>query len=351
MIVFIQGTFPHYRREVFNEMCKHDEVLVVHSGVSNKQDEDKFRVHVLPLSNIGPFRIQKGLFKLIKQENPHTVISMFDIRWVYSVILMYLSDSKIKWVWWGMDKGASKIALKIKLLIAKRNNPIVFYNSQIRREMIEKGVNASKCFVANNTFHVEGALPCFDNPIKDTFINVGSLDSRKQNDVTIRVFKKILLRTNLDLKLVFIGDGVERKVLEDLVVKEKLLDSVIFTGKIENPKELVKYYRDSIASVSFGQAGLAVLQSMAYGVPFVTKENAISGGEKHNIIHRENGIFCKDNVESLEEVMFELVRDNNCTYARELGKNAFNYYKDKASVENMASGFIKAQEYLKNRNG
>ncbi len=345
MIVFIQGTLPHYRRGVFNEMCKNDEVLVVHSGVSNKQDDDKFREYVLPLSNIGPFRIQKGLFKLIKQENPHTVISMFDIRWVYSVILMYLSDSKIKWVWWGMDKGASKIALKIKLLIAKRNNPIVFYNSQIRREMIEKGVNASKCFVANNTFHVEGALPCFDNPIKDTFINVGSLDSRKQNDVTIRVFKRILLRTNLDLKLVFIGDGVERKMLEDLVIKEELFDSVIFTGHIANTKKLAKYYRDSIASVSFGQAGLAVLQSMAYGVPFVTKKNAISGGEKYNIIDGVNGILCEDSPKSLELAMLSLIQNKD--YAHILGNEAYEYYHKFASIENMAENFIQAMNYNK----
>jgi glycosyltransferase involved in cell wall biosynthesis len=276
---------------------------------------------------------------------------MFDIRWLYSVILMYLSDSMIKWIWWGMDKGASKIALKIKILIAKKDNPIVFYNSQIRQEMIKNGVKANKCFVANNTFHVAGASPCYENPIKNSFINVGSLDSRKENNVTIRAFKRILLRTNLDLKLVLIGDGKERKMLEDLVIEEGLFDSVIFTGHIDNTKKLVKYYRESIASISFGQAGLAVLQSMAYGVPFVTKENAVSGGEKHNIIHRGNGIFCKDNIESLEDVMFELVRENDFTYARDLGRNAFNYYKEKASVKNMVDGFIKAQKWGRNRNG
>jgi len=345
MILFIQGTLTHYRRAVFNEMCKSDEVLVVHSGVSKKQDKDKFRESVLPLGKIGPFRIQKGLLKLIKRENPHTVISMFDIRWIYSVILMYLSDSKTKWVWWGMDKGKSKISLKIKLLIAKRNNPIVFYNSRIRQEMIEKGVNASQCFVANNTLYVENALPCFDNPIKNIFINVGSLDSRKQNDVTIRVFKKILLRTNLDLKLVFIGDGVERKALEDLVAKEELLNSVIFTGHIENTEKLAKYYKNSIASVSFGQAGLAVLQSMAYGVPFVTKKNAISGGEKYNIVNGVNGVFCDDNPKSLELAMLRLINDK--CYARSLGNEAYKHYHKFASIENMAENFIQAINYKK----
>jgi len=351
MIVFIQGTFPHYRREVFNEVCKHDKVLLVHSGPSNKKEDDKFSECILPVLKIGPFRIQKGLYGVIKRVRPSMVVCMFDIRWLNSIYLMYMSCVKTRWVWWGLDKGASKIALQIKLIVAKRNNPIVFYNSYIRQEMISMGLDANRCFVANNTIHVEGVSPCFDYPVKDTFINVGTLDSRKQNDVTVLGFKRIILRTNLNLRLVFIGDGIERERLEELVVNEGLSDSVIFTGHIEDEKELIRYYCRSIASISFGQAGLAVLQSMAYGVPFVTKENAISGGEKYNIIHGENGLFCKDNMGSLEDVMFELVHDNNFSCARKLGRNAFNYYKNQASVENMVNGFFDAQKYLENSNG
>lgn len=351
MIVFIQGTFPHYRREVFNEVCKHDKVLLVHSGPPNKKESDKFSECILPMVKIGPFRIQKGLHGVIKRAKPSIVISMFDIRWLSSIYLMYISCEKTRWIWWGLDKGASKIALKLKLLVAKRNTPIVFYNSHIRQEMVSLGLDAKRCFVANNTVHVEGMFPCFDNPVKDTFINVGTLDSRKQNDVSILVFKRIILRTNLNLRLVFIGDGIERERLEELVVNEGLSDNVIFTGHIEGAKELIRYYRRAIASISFGQAGLAVLQSMAFGVPFVTKKNAISGGEKYNIIHGENGLFCKDSLESLEDVMYDLVRDNNCSYARKLGKNAFNYYKTQASVENMVNGFLDAQKYLENSNG
>lgn len=343
MIIFIQGALPHYRNGFFNEMAKHDDIVVVHSGKSNVCDSDKFRECILPLVNIGPFKLQKGLFEFIKQEKPDVIIAMFDIRWIYSVILMYISRSNIKWIWWGMDKGQSKLALTLKLLIAKRNNPIVFYNNYIKKIMVRKGVKDEKCFVANNTFYVAGALPCFDNPIKDTFINVGSLNFRKQNDVTIRAFKRILLRVNLDLKLVFIGDGGERKVLEDLVKKEGLLGNVIFTGQIENTNKLTKHYQTSIASVSFGQAGLAVLQSMAYGVPFVTKENAVSGGEKHNIIDGVNGLLCDDSPKSLELAMLHLIQNKD--YARLLGNEAYEYYHKFATIENMAENFIKAINY------
>ena len=345
MILFIQGKLPHYRKGFFNEMAKHDDIVVVHSGVSNVCDSDKFRECILPLANIRPFKLQKGLFEFIKQEKPDVIIAMFDIRWIYSVILMYLSRSNIKWIWWGMDKGQSKLALTLKLLIAKRNNPIVFYNNYIKKIMVRKGVKNEKCFVANNTFYVENAIPCFNNPIKNIFINVGSLDARKQNNITILTFKKILLESNADLKLLLIGEGSEKEELENLVIKEALTSNVIFTGHIENTKELEGYYQKSIASVSFGQAGLAVLQSMAYGVPFITKKIAISGGEKHNIIDGVNGILCDDSPKSLELAMLHLIQNKD--YARLLGNKAYEYYHKFASIENMAENFIQAINYNK----
>ena len=57
--------------------------------------------------------------------------------------------------------------------------------------------------------------------------------------------------------------------------------------------QLATLYANSIASVSFGQAGLAVLQSFANSVPLVTKNGAVSGGEIDNIEHGVNGLLIK----------------------------------------------------------
>ena len=88
-----------------------------------------------------------------------------------------------------------------------------------------------------------------------------------------------------------------------------------------------------------------MLQSMAYGVPFVTKENAISGGEKHNIIDGVNGILCDDSPESLELAMLSLIQNKD--YAHILGNEAYEYYHKFASIENMAENFIQAMNYNK----
>ena len=105
---------------------------------------------------------------------------------------------------------------------------------------------------------------------------------------------------------------------------------------------MLNYYAEAIVSVSFGQAGLAVLQSLAYGVPFITKRNAISGGEKTNIKDGFNGYFCEDNSEPLSQKILELC--NDIQKARVLGQNAYNYYNEYCTIENMVQVFRDAIE-------
>ena len=95
-------------------------------------------------------------------------------------------------------------------------------------------------------------------------------------------------------------------------------------------------------SVSFGQAGLTVLQSLGYGVPFLTKINAISGGEKTNIRDKENSLFCEDNIDSLESILVEIC--NDIVFARLMGERAYKYYSKYCTIENMCQGFIDAIE-------
>lgn len=345
MILVIQGWLPHYRLELFNALSALDEVLVVHSGKPARRDTDRFEEVVLPLKRIGPLRLQEGLLPLIAKKRPKAIIAMFDVRWINTIRAMYQFDTQLSWVWWGLDRGSNSLATQAKLFIARHPNPIVFYN-HVTRSMFAGSIQfPERLFVANNTFHVPSRAESFRNPVKNRIINVGSLDARKQNDVTIRVLKKIRDDTGVDVRYSLIGDGPERGNLVELVEQLGMQNRVEFLGKIEGSGALERYYAEAIASVSFGQAGLAVLQSMAFGVPFVTKRNAISGGEKHNITDGENGLFCDDDPAALEAVLLRLFL--NIDYARGLGEAAYRYYSEAATVDNMVASFAKAIDYAR----
>lgn len=349
MILVIQSKLLHYRRDLFNALTALDKVLIAHSGEPVRRSTDRFEEVLLPAKQMGPFWLQQGLFELIHTHEPRAVIAMFDVRWVNTIRAMYYFDKRLAWVWWGLDRGKNNLATHIKLFIARRPNPIVFYDEVTRSAFASVLGPKSSLFVANNTFHVTGRIESFRHPVKTRIINVGSLDARKQNEVTIRVLKKICDETGTNIQFSLIGDGPERERLAALANTLGMEDKIQLLGKIEDPKVLANYYAEAIASVSFGQAGLAVLQSMAFGVPFVTKRNAISGGEKHNITHGKTGLFCEDSPEALEAALLRLIQDID--YARRLGEAAYHYYSEAATVEQMVSNFANAINTAENFRG
>ena len=99
-----------------------------------------------------------------------------------------------------------------------------------------------------------------------------------------------------------------------------------------NNSKINQYYSRSIASVSFNQAGLSILQSFANKVPFITKVNAISGGEINNILHGYNGFLIGDSISELEKILIHIC--TNPKRMRKMGSNAFKSYENLCSDKN-----------------
>lgn len=340
-VIFIQNEILHYRIEFYNELAKQYNLTVIHSGEKLQNREIKFKQIVLPITKIGPFLIQNKLLKILKKENYDTIIAMFDLRWLFSFFVPFIVK-RSDFIWWGLDVGKGKIALKIKLLIAKLGYPIIFYNKFNRDTFIELGLNRNYLSYANNTYRVEPRRKSYENDEKSSIIFVGSFDKRKQLDVCIRAFKNLLPQIAPNINFELIGSGEEESSLKELVSSLKLNDRVKFIGRINDSHKIGVFYNRAILSLSFGQAGLSVLQSLGFGVPFITKINAISGGEKSNIIHGYNGFFCDDDIKSLEMYMLRIL--DNKTLAQKMGENSYNYYSDNCTIENMARGFVEVIE-------
>ena len=165
---------------------------------------------------------------------------------------------------------------------------------------------------------------------------------RKKNESLIRAFGEILPHIDEKIKLVFIGDGEDMTNLKKLVQELEIDTRVVFLGKILDEKVLISYFKRCYISVSFGQAGLSILHSFGYGVPYVTSKNAISGGETYNIKNNFNGILTENSEKSLQENLLKVL--SNTKFAKEMGENAYNYYSEYCTMKNMTQGFIDAIE-------
>lgn len=324
-------------------MAETHDVLVLHSGLPSVTPEDRYKECIVPMRKIGPFVWQSGVFPYVLSSQFNAIVVMADLRWIVNLLVIIIRHSKAKLIWWGPWLTQSAFANGMRIFLANRKHATLFY-SEIERQRFEAlGVDPKKLFVANNTIEVDVTTKAFLFADKQHFLSVGSLDERKQIDVVLRAFKRVVEKVQSPARFVIVGQGEQEKSLKLLSHELGISHRVDFMGNITDVSQLAGLYRGAIASVSYGQAGLAVLQSLGNGVPYVTKRNAISGGEISNIKHGVNGLLCEESLDSLEDALLSLCQD--ITYARKLGEQAHAYYLEHCTIQGMCKGFVSALSY------
>lgn len=125
--------------------------------------------------------------------------------------------------------------------------------------------------------------------------------SREKNIMEILRFLPALSRAFPEVQLLIVGDGTDRKRLEQYVVKNRLSDRVRFTGMVP-PEEVYCYYAmgDVFVSASlFEVHSLSYLEAMACGLPLVCREDAALRGVLEN---GENGFIYRTEKEFIRSV-------------------------------------------------
>jgi len=301
------------------------------------------------LGSVGPFFYSKlNLNKLCKQFN--VVIAEGNIRFIDRNMLNIIPWRKYKWISWGIGQAASydkrlgeRDAFRhVRIFLQKRCDASILYSDYSLRMYIESGINPNAVFVANNTI----SLDCISDPKvdKNTLIFVGTLYKQKRLEELISAYNSAFIKCGLTMPLFIIGDGVERAKLESYVKKLKLQDSIRFLGQINDTCELSRHFSNAVACISPGQAGLSVLVSMANSVPFVTRRNAITGGEIFNINNnnKKTGV-----VYNTESELVKLLCDITLNKAKYIwmGCEARQYYQEFRSPELMVNSIVDAIEY------
>lgn len=168
-------------------------------------------------------------------------------------------------------------------------------------------------------------------------LSIGRLVPWKGFKMLIKIMPQ-LLEMNQFFRLVIIGDGPERKLLETMV-KNMRMDKKIYIVGAKNPEELANYFAAAEMFVlNTGYEGFShqILESMAAGVPVITTS---AGGNREVIKQGQNGFMVKYNDEfNLLEAIKTLWQDKELReqFAIE-GKKTVGEY----SFEKMMSETIK----------
>jgi len=349
-VLLLQQVIPSYRAPIFNLLALRVDLTVAYeSGTVPKNALfTAKRVETCRVPRLGKM-YRGGLKELTKGYD--VVINSYDTP-VYAVNrLGRLKQNGFGLVHWGIGVSASYTSrfdapdgdASFYGRILKESDACLFYSDYPVKKYTAQGWPAKKLFVAPNTVRVERD---HTPRKKDTVLFLGSLYPQKGFDELLEQYAKACKENPRVPKLVIIGDGSEKSRIEAWVSEHGLSERITLTGAIYDDAVLGRYFAAAIACVSPSQAGLTVLKSMGCGVPYITRRDAITGGELFNIESDVNGVLY-DRPDELKGILLDLTERPE-TYML-YGINARAHYEASRKPEDMVDGFLAAIAYAQSQ--
>lgn len=349
-VLIIQESVMTYRAPIYELINKEVELEVGYT-VKNEVKQSSFPIFKMPYRKIGPFTWHKNLKKTLSKYDvvvfgPHLSL----IRLISQVYFKH----KYKLVTWSIGVHVSydrqynltlPPSFKDKVFedIQDRADASIFYMPEpIEYWSKHRRINKEQYFVAHNTVAVAPCENYLDFDKRDSILFVGTLYRQKGLDELIEAYDMAKKECGKLPVLKIVGKGPEKDAIQQMINELNLQDDIELCGPIYEEEQLKDYFLRATICVSPKQAGLSVLKSFGYGVPFVTRTNAITGGEKSNIINGHNGILY-DSTKELANII--RTTETEPERFREMSSNAREYYINNASPQKMARGVLDAINY------
>ena len=327
----------NYRVPCWNFLAdKYDFTAGFFSSDQTNDRECKFKKIKFKASHVGPFDVVKGVRRVAKEFDAVILIDDFHIP-IYC-ILPFLPH-KYKILNWGIGFRVSytlpflpdrkhTFLDDLEEIILKRCDALIFYMERAKDFWRNTGLDMNNVFCAPNT---AGVLPIECNPIiKKNFLFIGTLYRGKGIDLLIKSFAEAKKIIDSDVKLDIVGGGELKDDLYALVESMGLTTDINFVGPVYDEKVLAQYFQRALLCISPTQGGLSCPKSMGYGVPFVTRKDAITGGEIYHMTPGVNGIMY-DKDTDLVNILVDALQ-NKEKYLK-MGKMAKDYYDNNATPQ------------------
>ncbi|NJR74215.1 MAG: glycosyltransferase [Scytonema sp. CRU_2_7] len=141
-----------------------------------------------------------------------------------------------------------------------------------------------------------------DSPV---IVSLGRLGKRKNYPMLLQAVAKV--RSHLKVKLIILGEGPERKNLEEIITKLGLQEDVSLPGHVANPWSHIAK-ADVFVMSSLDEAFcLALVEAMACGVPVISTD-AIGGGPRSILEDGKYGnLVPRDDVQALADAIHKVL--------------------------------------------
>lgn len=174
------------------------------------------------------------------------------------------------------------------------------------------------------------------------FIAVGNLIYRKRMDLTVQAFVNTF-KEDKNVKLILIGEGPERKKIENIIKLNEFTDRVLLKGRLGRDA-IAKYMQESDCFILASRAetfGVVYIEAMAAGLPVI----ATKCGGPEGFINDNNGLLIeKDNIEELAEAMKLMYADIDRYNKEEISKETISNFSPKGVGETISKVYLNLVE-------
>lgn len=134
-------------------------------------------------------------------------------------------------------------------------------------------------------------------------VSVGRLEAVKGYSILLEACEILIHKKNIDISLCLVGDGSQRKDLEDYVSKNKLEKHIFFAGKQSNPYPYISKADAYVCSSKQEGFNIAILEAMTLGKPIISTDSA---GPNEILENGKYGILTENNVAGLVDAISQL---------------------------------------------
>ena len=287
-----------------------------------------FEVHILnrkfAIKNISNIW---NVYKLIKKINPDIVHTAAAEANFHGIIAAKLAGVKTII---GEEVGIpnhSSMAKRIFRMVYKMADKVVGVSLSVKNHLITiNEIPESKGEVIYNPVSIPTQFPKAKS-YQFEIVYVGRLELVKNVDGLIKAFAN---SKKTDAHLTIVGDGRERKNLEELTAKLQLESKIIFTGFSSEPSKYLSN-ADLFVLSSFSEGfGIAAAEAMFLKIPVLCSN---VGGIPEFVKDGENGwLFNPKDIDGLSSKLNDIMAMDSSALAQ-IGQNGYNKVSDNFTVE------------------
>lgn len=188
---------------------------------------------------------------------------------------------------------------------------VIAVSDQTKDDLVSLGVDVNRISIVPNGIDFDSVSKVSPSTEKLDVVYLGRLIRPKNVDVLLRAVA-ILKGEFTDLKVGIIGDGPEKKNLENLAENLGIQANAKFFGFVEDPNEVTAFMKSSkvfvIPSTQEGGASIVTLEANACGLPVIAVDHPL-GIDKRLILTDETGFFVNLTPEALGDKIRLVLKD------------------------------------------